>query len=75
MRKLLTFLIALGAVALGVCSPASSQGLMTLGAGSVKGAVAGGGVTCTSSTGVRTTSGGNQAIWTKILRQHDQPRI
>jgi hypothetical protein len=39
MRKLLTFLIALGAVAFGVCSPASSQGLMTLGAGSVKGVV------------------------------------
>jgi hypothetical protein len=40
MHRFITFLIALGAVALGVYSPASSQGLMTLGAGSVKGVVA-----------------------------------
>jgi hypothetical protein len=38
MRKLLTFLIALGAMAFGVCQLAHSQGLMTMGAGSVRAA-------------------------------------
>jgi hypothetical protein len=66
MRKLLTFLIALGAVAFGVCSPASPQGLMTLGAGSVKAssATAGGVAFDQVSSGTPASNAAGPVSWT-----------
>jgi hypothetical protein len=66
MRKFLTFLIALGAVALGVCSPASSQGLMMMGAGSVAAphATAGGVAFDQVSNGTPANNTAGPASWT-----------